>query len=121
MKVFKNLFIYILVFGFSVIFFFGCEDYLNVFDDLVVEMIMEEVFNNISYVCWFYCYIYMGIFDVLNIIIMSVYVDLIGLDNFWLVVFDELKFVQNNVKMILIIGYYVGLVILLCWSFYKQI
>ena len=46
MKVFKNLSTYILALGFSATLFSGCEDYLNVSDDLAAEMTMEEVFNN---------------------------------------------------------------------------
>ena len=48
MKVFKNLSTYILALGFSATLFSGCEDYLNVSDDLAAEMTMEEVFNNTS-------------------------------------------------------------------------
>lgn len=44
MKVFKNLSTYILALGFSATLFSGCEDYLNVSDDLAAEMTMEEVF-----------------------------------------------------------------------------
>mgnify|MGYP000081497507 CR=1 FL=1 len=43
MKVFKNLSTYILALGFSATLFSGCEDYLNVSDDLAAEMTMEEV------------------------------------------------------------------------------
>lgn len=49
MKVFKNLSTYILALGFSATLFSGCEDYLNVSDDLAAEMTMEEVFNNTSH------------------------------------------------------------------------
>ena len=37
MKVFKNLSTYILALGFSATLFSGCEDYLNVSDDLAEE------------------------------------------------------------------------------------
>ena len=45
MKVFKNLSTYILALGFSATLFSGCEDYLNVSDDLAAEMTMEEVMH----------------------------------------------------------------------------
>ena len=57
MKVFKNLSTYILALGFSATLFSGCEDYLNVSDDLAAEMTMEEVFNNTSYARRFHRYI----------------------------------------------------------------
>ena len=76
MKVFKNLSTYILALGFSATLFSGCEDYLNVSDDLAAEMTMEEVFNNTSYARRFHRYIYTGIPDVSNIIITSAYADL---------------------------------------------
>ena len=98
MKVFKNLSTYILALGFSATLFSGCEDYLNVSDDLAAEMTMEEVFNNTSYARRFHRYIYTGIPDVSNIIITSAYADLTGLDNPWPAVSDELKSAQNNVK-----------------------
>ena len=109
MKVFKNLSTYILALGFSATLFSGCEDYLNVSDDLAAEMTMEEVFNNTSYARRFHRYIYTGIPDVSNIIITSAYADLTGLDNPWPAVSDELKSAQNNVKTIPTIGNFVTL------------
>lgn len=121
MKVFKNLSTYILALGFSATLFSGCEDYLNVSDDLAAEMTMEEVFNNTSYARRFHRYIYTGIPDVSNIIITSAYADLTGLDNPWPAVSDELKSAQNNVKTIPTIGYHAGSATLSRWSLYKQI